>query len=144
VNKQAEFIDKLDTQRIQPSDVIIVLRNHDPGETIARMQRGHELLAMGMGGMLLMSLDKHTLAEAECFYRTAKLCGWRSIILVTHKYHHYRAYLTFTNVFGNSVKVYSSPVYSLDSADEWRKIAKYAEKRDICTYEEGLEYLNED
>lgn len=130
----------LDAQPPEKSELIVVLRNHDRTLTDERMALATDLLTNGMSRAMLMVYGTNTHDEA---LRVRRVYGpsLKSITIVTHRSHHYRAFLTFIKVMPNT-KVYSYPVDDCLDALEFTKIAKYQQQGDAASYEEGLEALN--
>ena len=139
-----DFCAALDAAQAYTSDAIIILRNHDIEETLQRVRHGMGLMENNFSRVLMMSHDRHTRAEAERFAQIAAWSHFSSVIIVTHKYHHYRAYLTFRRVFDvwcPRVRVYSSPVDSAWRQEEFDKIPQYAAAGHCYDYQAGLESL---
>ena len=139
-----DFCAALDASPVRVADSIVVLRNHSTEETMSRVRRGVSLMDMKFSSILMMSHDYHTRAEAERFAQIAAWSQYSSIVIVTHRYHHYRAYLTFRRVFDvwcPRVAVYSSPVDSAWRQEEFDKIPQYAAAGHCYDYQAGLESL---
>jgi hypothetical protein len=138
-----QFCQKLDAQDLGPCDMLIVLRNHDPQLNKERVDVGVKLLLSNLAPIMLMTYDTNTLTEAQRIYSIwLRHPTWRSMVLVTHKAHHYRAYLTFAKVFRLlSPDIYTFPIDSALESEEFDKIERYSQKGDIATYEEGLRWL---
>ena len=96
----------------------------------------------------------HTRAEADSTLRLAREYGWKKLLIVTTKYHQYRAFLTWVRAMYDEgmdielvmVSVLEFPDFYDDTEDdamarEFEKIKLYGEKGHVATYEEGIEYL---
>lgn len=144
---QDEFCAALDHHARPPrSDAIIVLRNWDKELTMQRIEKGWGLLAADAAPLLILPRALHTLDEAKRIRRLSEGQKWTAIILVTHRSHHYRAFLTFTkilNTYWNGIRVYTSCIDSEHDPNEFRKIEEYGSRGDISTYEEGLKILHD-
>lgn len=141
VSKVQEFETALDNLKPKIADVIVVLTCRDAGEDEERYKVARSLLAKGQGKILIMFNADHTQDEAR---KTATLLEdveeLDTILLVTHRYHSYRAFLTFHKKLP-SRKIYIHRISSGIVLGERDKIAKYAKLGDCSTYEEGLEYI---
>lgn len=139
-----EFEAALDGLQPQKSDVILVLRNWDDVENEERAKAGAGLLQRGWADTMMLLAEENTRSEALHMSSLAYTLHWQRILLITHRYHSYRAYLTFVRAFTGwewNVKLY---MYSLKSGvvlGERDKIRQYSTKGDCATYKEGLEYL---
>ena len=143
-NFRDDFCAALDAAQAYTSDAIIILRNHDIEETLQRVRHGMGLMENNFSRVMMMSHDSHTRAEAERFAQIAAWSHFSSVIIVTYRYHHYRAYLTFKKVLDvwcPQVEVYSSPVESAQKPEEFDKIRQYAAQGHIYDYQAGLETL---
>ena len=134
-----KFCAALDAQPLVPANIIVVLRNWDRPLTDARMARGLDLLNEDYGRVLIITATENTHAEAckirQIFGRTI-----RSLIIVTHRDHHYRAFLTFSKVMP-AVRIISAPVESTLNDFEFAKIKQYQARGDVDTYKEGWQRL---
>lgn len=142
----SDFCELLDKQPFtEKVDAVIVLRNHDLTQTKQRIDHALNIMLAGSADILLMSYDDNTYAEAVRFSDLTLLTGLNSIALVTHRYHHYRAYLTFLRVFsGQGVHIISAPVPGPKSylIQEVEKIEKYLKKGHVSTLQEGINELS--
>jgi hypothetical protein len=145
MNVRDDFMAELDAQLVKPADAIVILRNHNDDITLARLKEGMRLMAGGYSKTMVMLHQENTAAEAQRFADLMlENAGYKSIILVTHRYHHYRAFLTFAqaiNYYALSIAMYSWPVPSWNNAEEFDKIEAYQKKGDVATYEGGLAWL---
>ena len=140
-----DFCAALDSQILLPTSAIVVLRNWDARLTRQRIDWAVDMLLSRSTPLLLMTYDGNTYEEAVRLKKILSRTDFSSITIVTHRSHHYRAYLTFLKVFGNSIRIYSSPVE--DRVDmskhsvEFRKIEEDIAKGHLATYEEGIQAL---
>ena len=140
----------LDAQGLIPTDAIVILRNHDTGQTRERIDHAVGLMLSGYTPVLLMTYDSNTYTEAYRVFDIAMKADWKSITIVTHRCHHYRAYLTFAKVFDNAgggllCDIRSSPIDDkptvYEQLIEMQKIDDYIRKGHVATYEEGIKLL---
>src|SRR5438105_6971532 len=89
------FEQALDGLQPRQSDVILVLRNHDKDENAARIELGTELLTNCWAPVMMLLKEDNTKAEAYQMINLMAALSWDKVLLVTHRYHSYRAYLTF-------------------------------------------------
>src|SRR5688572_14254781 len=85
----------VDAEGLGGWDVIVIHRNHDRDQTDARIKHAVELMLSGYSDVLIMVNEDNTSYEADRIHGIVWDCGWNSVTIVTHRYHHYRAYLTF-------------------------------------------------
>lgn len=96
----------------------------------------------------------HTRAEADSTLRLTREHGWKRLLVVTTKYHQYRAFLTWLRAVhdeGMDIELIMVPVQEFpdfyDDTEEdamkreFEKIKLYGEKGHVATYAEGIEYL---
>tara|TARA_R110001592_G_scaffold14672_3_gene65387 strand:- start:4657 stop:5250 length:594 start_codon:yes stop_codon:yes gene_type:complete len=100
----------------------------------------------------------HTKEQAYEIIQLALKNQWNKLILVASNFHQYRAFLTFVqelydNNLEKSIKIYNAPCIlpwfkSLNWGtrhklleQEFKKIEQYQLKQDVCSYKNGLKYL---
>ena len=139
---QLDFCTKLDTLPLpKGADVVVVLRHITPEQTSARFALGLSLLPKLNSKMIMMPYSSNTVSEAREINFICSDLHYQNVVLVTHKYHSYRALLTFINL-GSPVRYHVASVPTPLSLIEFVKIMEYREKGDVASYEKGMEYLN--
>ena len=134
-----KFCATLDAQELVRANGIIVLRNIDEGLTQERVEHGIELLHAGYGSFIMMPYADNTYEEAVRVKQSlTRNVG--SLILVTHRDHHYRAFLTFLKVMP-AIRFASAPIEALPNDIEFQKILNYQKLKHVASYTDGLKRL---
>ena len=136
------FCDALDrVNKVEtPIELVVVLRHTNIKEYMERLYTAGAI-ADFYKASIVQPFGTSTLKEAEKFSRTFNSGG--AVALVTHRYHIYRAYLTFA-AFYNHFPIIPIVVDSnskRDNEDEISKIKRYQRKGDILSYTAGLKQL---
>lgn len=139
---QTDFCNNLDSATLpSEADAVIVLRHITPEQTKARFDLGLSLLCKLNSRMIMMPYSSNTMNEAVDIRQICGAADYKTVVLVTHKYHSYRALLTFIKLGMRNTKFYIASVPSPPALIEFVKIMEYREKGDIADYEEGVQYL---
>ena len=145
-SERLTFERALDALPCHKSDVIVVLRCHDAEENKERVELAAKLLTSGWANVMLLFNDSaNTKDEAHKLREMLLEMMWKRVILVTHSYHSYRAYLTFVKWLADlQTEIYIKTVPSGVVLGEREKIDKYSAAGDCATYSEGMDYIGRD
>jgi len=134
-----DTLDRVNKVEITPQ-LVVVLRHTNLAVYKERLIQAGAIAELYRAS-IIQPFGNSTLEEAEELTRNFSL--GQPMALVTHRYHIYRAYLTFAALYGHVsiIPIAVDQAGFRDDPVEIEKIRKYQRKGDILSYTAGLKQL---